>query len=286
MDFLIAMAAILALLVGCVVLPVRAWTKIGLLVVSLSVVIAFTPSLRFVMRLVGVMFGVIPSPLAEIYDPSPPPDTDIRVTLTYRVEAAIRVDGELRLGSSIQRVTIVSNSPLDYNAHFPAYSSMSIGEGVAIPLSDDDYVLITMATAPGHRDYDAVLVSPCGKPRRRDPEGRTTGDDYLANARSFSGTCEVSASELPRVLLVHNASKPEGFVELTAQSMPEVLGDGSELVFLKLTKVTEPLQFALPGVFAWIPPESPTSENIQVPFMTDSGLGVMYITDIISGYWE
>lgn len=200
--------------------------------------------------------------------------------MTYRVTATVRVNGELRSGSSLQRMTVRRAITLGSN-QISNIDIRSFGEAVGVPIVGDAWLLVTMRDAQGSSPYSEVLASPCQDLRFNGSAKRTPAETYLSKAAGFSGTCTVAEDRLPQMLSVFDTLEPEGFVAATPPDFSNIFEDRVEFVDLKFTRTDEPLSFSLHKKLAWV--RSLGAHRFGVRFQTTSGWSGMYPIDIVNG---
>jgi hypothetical protein len=207
-----------------------------------------------------------------------------RVTVTYKVTATVRVNGELRSGSSLQQGIISRNwLPTDQRL---ATTTRILGEAVAVPITGQKYLLITLQAARGNRSYEEVITSPCSNIFAYSGSERPTADVILANAANFTGPCDLSPDRMPRMLAVTRSVEPVDFELATATNMADVFGMPVEFVSLSFSRTDEPLRLYLAETFPWLKAALARKVNMPVSLKINSQLSSFYISQISTGSGE
>lgn len=206
------------------------------------------------------------------------------VTLTYEVTATVRVNGALRSGSSLQS-GIISRNWLPTNQRLPATTRMQ-GEAVAVPITDDRYLLVTLAVAPGGRSYEEVIASPCSNIFLYDGAERPTVDAILENAAGFTGPCDIPLDRVPGMMAVTRSLEPVGFEVVTPATMSDVFGVPVEFVSLTFGRADEPLRFRLAETFPWLKTALGRTVNMPIELAPNPHLSAFYISYISTGSGE
>lgn len=207
-----------------------------------------------------------------------------RVTVTYEVTATVLVNGELRSGSSLQQ-GIISRNWLATDQRL-ATATRILGEAVAVPITDHNYLLFTLQAAPGNRSYEEVITSPCSNIFAYSGSERPTADAILANAANFTGPCDLSPDRMPRMLAVTRSLEPVDFELATATTLADVFGMPVEFVSLSFSRTDETLRFYLAETFPWLKAVQAQKVNMPVPFKINSQPASFYISHISTGSGE
>ncbi|QYO76995.1 hypothetical protein [Devosia salina] len=207
-----------------------------------------------------------------------------RVTVTYEVTATVRVNGELRSGSSLQQGIISRND--FFGSQRLNTTTRILGEAVAVPITDHNYLLFTLHTVPGNRSYEGVMTSPCRDIFAYSGSERPTADAILANAANFTGPCDLSPDRVPLMLAVTNSSEPVGFQVATPSTLADVFGRPVEFVSLSFRRTEDPLRFDLDKVFPWLKTALGRKVNMPVPLKPNGQLSSFYISYISTGSGE
>jgi hypothetical protein len=244
---------IVATLAVALTLPLGLFVRLGIVLAGIGLGVSTTQFGQDAFRLAGATVNTGPN--ARIDGSTPRPNSQDQVTVTYKVTATVSVDGELRSGFSLQQVWIERNLTFGLQAASDT-TTRFFGEGVAVPIVDDAFLLVTMVGVSG---YEGVLVSPCRDWRR---EGRTeppSADETLSNAANFSGHCALAPDRLPFMLAVRDTEEPTGIVGIaptdlsTASSgLSAAFGVDIEFVSLEFSRVDGPLQYTLQDKIRWV----------------------------------
>lgn len=207
-----------------------------------------------------------------------------RATVTYQVTATVRVDGELRSGSSLQQ-GIISRNWLATDQRL-ATTTRILGEAVAVPITDRNYLLFTLHAVPGNRSYEGVMTSPCWDIFAYSGSERPTAESVLANAANFTGPCDLSPDRVPLMLAVTNSPDPAGFQVATPSTLADVFGLPVEFVSLSFSRTEDPLRFDLDEIFPWLKTALGRKVNMPVPLKPNGHLSSFYISYISAGSGE
>ena len=237
---------IVATLAVALALPLGLFVRLGIVLAGVSLGLATTPFGQDVLRLAGAMAGSNPN--AGLGESTPPPNSRDQVTVTYKVTATVRVNGELRSGSSLQQVTIRRNITFGLQA-VSNTTALFFGEGVAVPIADDAYLLVTIS---GSKSYEGLLVSPCRDWRREGRLDPPSADETLSNAANFSGRCAVAPYRLPFMLAVRDTEEPTGFIFVSPPDLSAAFSTNVEFVSLEFSLADEPLQYRLQDQLHWV----------------------------------
>ncbi|WP_339892824.1 hypothetical protein [uncultured Devosia sp.] len=273
---------IVAAIAVAFLLRLGAFVRIGILLVGIGLAIAGTQNGRDLSNLVGLAIGVVPNPNVAGGDSLQPPNTSDQVTTTYRVTATVRVNGEVRTGASVQRVLIRRNITFGSNQLLNTITRF-FGEAVAIPIVDDEYLLITMSDAPGNRPYEELMASPCQNIFVYDGSERPTAGAVLANATKFTGPCDVSVDRLPAMLAVSTSLEPVGFEFVSPSTLTEVFGVPVEFVSLSFSRTNSSLEFVLAEVFPWIEARSSGGVSMPIKLKENEHVSTFYKSAITRG---
>lgn len=153
---------------------------------ALALPLSLIARLAFVLAGIALGFVVMDTgqdvlvPARDLDQSASPPKRLDEVTVTYEVTATVRVNGELRSGTSLQMGTISRND--FFGSQRLNTVTRFHGEAVAVPVTDGAYLLVTMRDGPGNRSYEGVVTSPCRDIFDYKGSERPTADEVLANA--------------------------------------------------------------------------------------------------------
>lgn len=221
---------------------------------------------RDALTLAGAVAGVEPNPNEGQSAPSGIANSNDQVTVTYKVTATVRVNGELRSGSSLQQVTIRRNITFGLQAASNT-TARAFGESVAVPIVDDAYLLVTML---GRDSYEGVLVSPC-RDLREDRQEPPSADEILSNAANFSGSCALAPERLPSMLAVKDIEQPTGFIRVSPADLSAAFGVNAEFVSLEFARTDDPLRYRLQDQLRWINSLDSDEYKFGIELQTNNG---------------
>ena len=239
---LAAILIVVAATAVALVLPLGLFIRLGIVVAGMALGFATTQFGQDALTLSRLIVS------SELDQSTSPHNRQDQVTVTYKVTATVRVNGELRSGSSVQQVTIRRNVTFGLQA-VSNTSARFLGEAVAVPIVDDTYLLVTVS---GRNSYEQLLVSPCSDWRQEGRLDPPSADEILSNAANFSGRCAVAQYRLPFMLAVSDTERPAGFSFVSPPDLSAAFGADVEFVSLEFSRTDEPLQYRLQDHLQWV----------------------------------
>jgi hypothetical protein len=258
---LAASLIIVATIAVALALPLGLFVRLGILVAGMALGLAATQFGQDVLAL-GRLIAI-----DELSQSTSPSDSQDQVTVTYKVTATVRVNGELRSGSSLQRVTIRRQATFGLQA-VSNTSARFHGEAVAVPIVDDTYLLVTVS---GRNSYEQLLVSPCRDWRQEGRLDPPSADEILSNAANFSGRCALALNRLPFMLAVRGTEELTGFVSVSPQDLSAAFDASVEFVSLEFLRTDEPLQYKLHEQLHWVDDMNSEEHKFGIKVMQPDG---------------
>jgi hypothetical protein len=165
-------------------------------------------------------------------------------TARYRLDVTLLVDGRPITGSVVQEV-LVRNAGGTGNP-LPRVRFRLNGQALAIPLPGRPMLIALMMT--GTEDaYRHLLPDACGL-----EIGDGSVDSYVERVHSFSGSCELTGRNIPRLLSIENPNDAHTLALVDRDNLAAGLGSGVEFHSARITTTDEAVTAGLETVLPWL----------------------------------
>lgn len=251
---LAAILIVVAAVALTLALPLGLFARMAIVVAGFGLGLATTPFGQDVLTLSRLIVS------RELDQSTAPHDRQDQETVTYKATASVRVNGEVRSGSSVQQVTIRRSVTFGLQAVSNTSASF-LGEAVAVPIVNGAHLLVTLY---GRDSYEQLLVSPCRDWRQEGRLDPPSADEILSSAASFAGHCAVAENRLPLMLAVSGTERPAEFSFVSPHDLSAAFGADVEFVSLEFSRTDEPLQYRLQEQLPWIDELDPREKSMIV----------------------
>lgn len=160
-----------------------------------------------------------------------------RTVITYRLDAQVRVNGEVLSGSTVQAIWAKGNSAAGSPSLSP-YILRSQGQAIELATTRGGVVFLLMDGRNGAGGYEDLLLKGCGIVDRL-----SIGIEFVEDVRRFTGSCDVRTDHVPLVVTLDDPDDPATMA---------IGNDTVEIVRLRLTRVNEPVPLTLRGKYSWL----------------------------------
>lgn len=167
------------------------------------------------------------------------------ITIHYRLDITVRVDGQLKHASGVQGLT--AHAEIQTLPQTGGVSGKGFGEAVALDVSPTETLYFLMASRQGSVGWGDRILGGCELfTPNHDPVAR------LAPLRDFTGTCKLPPAYRPFIVRFDSDADPTSIHEVLPKSEAPDDPNAIDLVSVEVTRTDDPITVGIVSRLPWV----------------------------------